>query len=422
MKAKTSTPFKTFYPYLVVIIASLSSLFIGSCDKVTETTTYRIKKAVLTSASSIRSLPVGQQQPVDLCMPGKIYVYGDFLLINEVGKGIHIYNNANPTSPKNISFISIDGNVDLAVNNNILYADNHMDLLAFDISDPMNVKLVKRVEDAFPNTYIDQAKTQVLTYKDTVVTEIDRDKIIHYSPGRFQEFYASPALASGNYGQGGSMARFTLQNGHLYAVDDRDLRLFSVNNASNPEFIKTIPLGWGIETIFPYDNKLFIGSTTGMHIYDTSTPSTPQFLSTYSHVTSCDPVIVDGNYAYVTLRSGNFCRSGTNLLQVLDIEDPKIPKLIKSIPMQNPHGLGIYGSDLFICEGAYGLKVFNKQNVITGGQTLQHITNVVATDVIPTQKSLIITGPTGIYQYDFSNPSKLVELSHIDICIDNFYM
>ena len=35
----------------------------------------------------------------DLVKPGKIYVMGNYLFINERMKGIHLYNNANPSSP-----------------------------------------------------------------------------------------------------------------------------------------------------------------------------------------------------------------------------------------------------------------------------------------------------------------------------------
>src|SRR5690606_11985836 len=122
-----------------------------------------------------------------------------------------------------------------------------------------------------------------------------------------------------------------------------------------PEFVRDIPLGgWGIETIFPFDNKLFIGSTTGMHIYDIGNPASPEAMAVYNHVTACDPVIVNEKYAFVTLRSGNFCQPGTDLLEVIDIEDPYHPRLLKSYPMENPHGLGLSGDNLYVCEGNHG--------------------------------------------------------------------
>lgn len=61
--------------------------------------------------------------------PGKIYTYNHFLLINEANRGIHIFDNSNPELPNPIGFIEVIGNTDMAIRNNILYAD-HMGSLA----------------------------------------------------------------------------------------------------------------------------------------------------------------------------------------------------------------------------------------------------------------------------------------------------
>ncbi|GCC49995.1 lvivd repeat-containing protein [Chryseotalea sanaruensis] len=60
--------------------------------------------------------------------PGKIYVYNQYLLINERGKGIHIYNNSNPVNPQSVAFINLLGNTDMAIKDDILYADHNGDL------------------------------------------------------------------------------------------------------------------------------------------------------------------------------------------------------------------------------------------------------------------------------------------------------
>ena len=52
-------------------------------------------------------------------------------------------------------------------------------------------------------------------------------------------------------------------------------------------------------------NRLFIGSQTGMFIYNLSNPDNPVQDGQFNHVRSCDPVIADEKYAYVTLRSGS---------------------------------------------------------------------------------------------------------------------
>lgn len=60
--------------------------------------------------------------------PGKIYIYNQYLLINERGKGIHVYNNADPTNPQAIAFINLLGNSDMAIKDDVLYADHQSDL------------------------------------------------------------------------------------------------------------------------------------------------------------------------------------------------------------------------------------------------------------------------------------------------------
>lgn len=92
----------------------------------------------------IRALPAQE-----ICQPGKIYVYGSYLLVNELHRGIHIIDNADPSSPKNLSFIRIVGNVDIAVKDNFLYADHLTSMVVFDISNPEKASFVKAVDNAF---------------------------------------------------------------------------------------------------------------------------------------------------------------------------------------------------------------------------------------------------------------------------------
>jgi hypothetical protein len=82
--------------------------------------------------------------------PGKIYVINEYLLLVDRLKGIHVFNNENPKDPKNIGFIQITGSNDVAVRNNILYADQASDLLAIDISNPESVQIASRIKNVFP--------------------------------------------------------------------------------------------------------------------------------------------------------------------------------------------------------------------------------------------------------------------------------
>lgn len=408
---------KSSYTPLPIFLLFVVLLFSSCQDEVTNSYTYHTMMPVYYEMSDIRARTITTEPAKPLDNPGKIYIYEDYLFINEPTKGIHILNNEDPAKPVNLSFIPIAGNVDMAVNGNILYADNYVDLLAFDLSNIDNIKLIKRVEDVFTHMYYHETG-EIITFKDTVLTTENPgwERGDMWLMNSSMSFRANFSAAAQSYGTGGSMARFTLSNKHLYAVDESTLRVFDVDNPSDPSFVKPIDLGWGIETIFPFQDKLFIGSNVGMHIYDASTPNSPTRMAVYEHVQACDPVVVNSDYAFVTLRNGNACWNGVNELQVIDIKNLYNPTLKKAYPMLNPHGLGLAGQYLYIAEGVHGLKSFKVNDVMSIDQNqLEFLTNQKSVDLIPGPKSLIVIGPDGVCQFDYSNPAQLKKLSCIQV-------
>lgn len=406
---------------IFIILALAMFLTLPSChDEVKSSYTYRTQIPVFLEMNTVREADIITEPGKQLDNPGKIYLFGDYLFINEPQKGIHILDNSNPSSPINLAFINIPGNVDLAINSNILYADSYVDLLAFDISNLNDIKLVKRVENVFEHMFTDMARNTILTFKDTVITS--ESEIMWGWTGRPGVWMtldsSSPSRSndSQSYGQGGSMARFTLMSEHLYAVDEYSLRVFDVGQKDEPKHLKNVNLGWGIETIFPFQEKLFIGSNTGMHIYDASLPSEPKVMSVYEHITACDPVVVNEEHAFVTLRSGMMCRFGVDELQVVDIRNPYEPKLVKAYPMLNPHGLALSGNYLYLAEGKHGLKSFNVEDVFNIDKNqLEFLKSIKSVDIIPGPKSLIVIGPDGVCQFDYTTPSILKPLSCIQV-------
>lgn len=151
-----------------------------------------------------------------------------------------------------------------------------------------------------------------------------------------------------------------------------------------------------------------------MHIYDNANPVSPTHLSTFQHARVCDPVVVNDNIAYVTLRNGTQCGGFINQLDVIDITSLTNPTLIKSYPMANPHGLGIDFPNLFICEGKHGLKSFDVKSPLDIRQ-LEHLSGQDAYDVIPLNKTLLMIGKDGLYQFDYTNPVQLRLVSKISV-------
>lgn len=215
-------------------------------------------------------------------------------------------------------------------------------------------------------------------------------------------------------GKGGSMARFTIVGNYMYSVDRMNLQVFDISVAENPRPWSKVNIGWDIETIFPFQNKLFIGSMTGMFIYDISNPIYPSYLSQFNHARTCDPVVAEDNTAYVTLRSGTRCGGDQNQLDILDISNLTSPKLIKTYPMQGPNGLAVDNQTLFICDGAAGLKVFDASNP-KEIQLLDWESDIIPYDVILLGSSALVIGDYGFYQYDYSDPKNLKLLSKISV-------
>lgn len=85
--------------------------------------------------------------------PGKIYTIGNYLLVNERMKGIHIINNEDPSKPVNTAFLQIMGNIDMAMKNGLLYADQMGSLLVIDLNDVNNINVVQQEEHVFNSEF-----------------------------------------------------------------------------------------------------------------------------------------------------------------------------------------------------------------------------------------------------------------------------
>ena len=418
-------------------LVALATAFASCKDECTQTVTYRGQESIKVTLNELRS-GIKTMPAQELENPGKIYIKDNYLFINEIKKGIHVIDNTNPAAPKVISFIQIVGNVDIAVKDNILFADSYTDFLALDISNPLDVKEVSRTNNVFANGQVDgiwwsfnsndqtiyDAKYKLITSVQEVACEQQANYYggpYFYNISSFDKSFASltsTALISTGSGTGGSSARFTIVDNRLYAVTQSEMKLFNVKIPSQPANEGSVNLGFGIETIFSYKNMLFLGTTTGVQIWDNKVPTAPKYISRLDHARACDPVVVENDIAYVTLRSvNNFSRCGAaiaNQLDMIDVSNPTNPILKKSYEMLSPYGLGVDNKKLFICEGSNGLKTFDATNILDI-KLLQHFKNMDAYDVIPLNKTLMMIGKDGLYQYDYSNPNDLKLLSKIGV-------
>lgn len=228
----------------------------SSCQKFNQTKVYTANQPVYMSYDDLRS-SISNDNSRSLVRPGKILVKDNFVFINEFEAGIHVYDNSNPSSPKHIGFISIPGNVDMAVKDNTLYADSYIDMVALDITDPTNVREIQRATDELSYTIPTKMDYNY------PVSDVDRNKgvVVAYTIGEVEEncendecgsaYYDAVMVNQGSWGGSmmsedgtvvnfadnsnvvrslsgsnsedalaGSMSRFLLVGDYLYAISD----------------------------------------------------------------------------------------------------------------------------------------------------------------------------------------------------------
>ena len=416
----------------VAILFSLNSCLKDSCER---EVTYIRSTPVYMTKEEIRLGTPTTESARELVNPGQFYYYQQHIFIVERGEGIHVIDNANPNLPQQKYFLAIPGAENLAIKNDIMYVNNYIDLLAIDVTNLDNTSLIGRTEDVFPPIWEDVNSGQVLV--EYVLEEVTETMDCYqYSTlrswgGVFVDNVAfdvmsanstgleSSGAAIGSVGVAGSMARFAVIGDYLYAIDQWSMDVISLESPTMPAHLNTINLGWGIETIFPYEDKLFIGSNAGMFIYDNADPANPTQLGAFQHARACDPVFVKDDYAYVTLRDGSECEGFVNQLDLVDISDLTNPTLVESFPMDNPHGLTIRDNHLILCEGVHGLKAFDISDpTILDEKQLDTYEGFHSFDAISLpgyDRVAVVIGEDGFYQFRFTEGDGFELLSQIEI-------
>lgn len=407
---------------IVFLILSIAlSVFVSCNNDDGPHEDYLVARPVVVDAVTFKAEAIDIMDPIPVVSSGKVYAYQNYIFVNDVGLGFHVIDNQTPAAPKSIAFIKLEGNNDVSIKDDKLYADSYGDLVVFDISDINDITLTSRMVNAIYNndvwlSNIEFPQADIYEYdeidydKDIVIgweVKTERRPVSDYE-AQYDCVSCDTFLALENFGgtpqpsvgQGGSLSRFKIIGDYLYVVDYSDINIFDISNLEEPKILDDVQVAWDIETIYNQGNILFIGGRQGMYIYDIQSPEKPKFISEFRHGNACDPVVVDGDYAYVTLKGGGFCGNTESGLYVIDITNLKNPELKVIYPMVGPNGLGIKGDRLFVCDGDAGLKVYDKSDApnITLINTFE---NIVAYDVIPLSSSLLMIGEQTLYQYEY---------------------
>jgi len=410
---------------VMFLVCLTLSGFLYSCNDGSEWVEYMVNEPVFMSADEFRNTITVSDVPQDITQQGKICFYNGYLYISEPGKGIHIIDNRKPSNPQTVGFIEIQGNADMAVRNDLLYADAYTDLVWFNISNPAKPELINRLENVFTHSFPEAENGYGYDYgmcytangerKGVVVgwTVAKRYREVEKYDGKEYMADASPGSSMSN-GVNGSMSRFSIYQDNLYVVINNLLSIFKLSEAKPVKAVEDLHIGGNVETIFSYKDCMFFGTPTGMIIYSVSNPLVPEYQSTVWHIFGCDPVVVDNDLAYVTVHSGNMCGQNNNELMIIDVTNTKQPKLLVTYAMTRPKGLGIDKETLFVCDD--GLKIYkigDPQQLMAN--RLVHYPGMDGYDIIPHNDVAMMIAEDGLYQYSYSNLDQISLLSKIGI-------
>jgi hypothetical protein len=104
-------------------------------------------KPVYTTDTSL--LKILSEAPRTMKNPGKIYIKDHLIFQNDIGYGIHVIDNSNPSQARSIGFIRVNGSSEMSIKGNYMYVNSYNALVVVDIADWQHVREVKRVANAF---------------------------------------------------------------------------------------------------------------------------------------------------------------------------------------------------------------------------------------------------------------------------------
>ncbi|WP_139135174.1 hypothetical protein [Roseivirga sp. 4D4] len=214
----------------------------------------------------------------------------------------------------------------------------------------------------------------------------------------------SPELSG--TGTGGSLAKFTVINNHLVVLNGQNVRNYTIEPGGELTFVNEVFVGGQLETIFPYgNNNLLVGSSNAVHFLGILSDDRIGYISSYEHLTACDPVVARDGIAFSTLKISD-CRSGTiDFLEAIDISDIENPKVLRVYETRSPFGLAVSNSRLFVCEKG-GLTMYHYTD--TGTLTeidFKELPGAIPLDVIISDTNLIIRTDNGFYNITYGDTS-----------------
>lgn len=334
------------------------------------------------------SPPKGLVSPINMTLADKT------LFVSDETSGVHVYDVTDASVPRKLTRIGISGNRGTAVKGDVLYASSWN-----------SVRVYQRAGETF--TFVLELESEY--GYDMGGWEGSDDYSFACTCGTSNDLSGAPVPANG----GSSYATFAVIDDYLYHVDRSTLVVYDIQKPAEPKEVGSVRVDWSIETIYPTPEYLFIGGTRGMYVCDRTNPAEPELIGRLEHFRACDPVVVSGETAYVTLRGGNRCGETRDLLLAVDISDPANPSIASEKVLATPYGLAVREPYLYVSTGASGYSLFDVRSPAEPS-SLAAWSNWPTKDFLWSSNLLFVLGFDDLRIFDVSDPKSPALLSVIE--------
>jgi hypothetical protein len=324
---------------------------------------------------------------------GNMSLQDTLLLVSDRTSGVHVFDVSDPGMPERKYVIDLPGNRGTAMKGDILYANDWEALYAI------------RLE---ADTFTVVKKIVTFRYTEMYCGGMVDEGGFGCACGVMDSHDAAPTSTS----TGSSYATFAVIDDYLYYFDSGDLVTMDISTPEDPVELSRRRLDWSVETIYPTQGYLYLGGRLGMYIYSRRAPANPVKVGQLVHVRACDPVVVSGRYAYVTLRGGNTCGQVSDVFLVVSVADPTRPEVVSETPLPTPYGLTVDHPLAYVGNGRKGLTLLDVRNA-TAPDVLDDWPGIVAKDFIWDGDVLYVMEFEGVTLYDVSDPRAPVWLSQL---------
>ncbi|ASD63235.1 LVIVD repeat-containing protein [Bdellovibrio bacteriovorus] len=285
--------------------------------------------------------------------PESMTILGNKLYSCNYDVGVHEWDLATPTSPVRIDSFLLGGCLGItSLSGTVYIADEETGLRILNSSsrkylrmeNPLSLMSVNSITVGASHIYLPDSFMGIVTLNNSnplrpeftsrinsmsvVAAPIEENNILYVADQYF--IRTIDITDAANPVSLGSSARFSATGGYinalakkgslLYTIEGSFLGIYNVADPANILQVASPSYASMMELTVSGNMLLAASGSTGLRVFDISTPTSPSLSGTYNSPGSARHAILDGTYAYLA--------DGTAGLQVVDVSNPASPTAV----------------------------------------------------------------------------------------------